>query len=370
VAIAAAAFALGFTVRPTSSGGQSAAARFTLPQAPSSGASNGGGSSSGSANGGGAANGGSGSVDPTQIANRVDDAVLNITTTMAGGGEAAGTGMVLTADGEVLTNFHVIDGATSIEAEVGVTGKTYHATVVGYDQSEDIALLKLTRASGLATVHLGDSAAVSVDDAIVALGNALGQGGAPAVASGTVTALDQTVTAGDASGSETLDGMIQISAAIQSGDSGGPVVDTAGDVVGITTAADVGSSGFGGGFGSSATGTTGYAIPIDHAEAIVQQIRSGSTAGGVHLGARGYLGVRATDGESGAGVVGVESGSAADAGIQAGDVITAVGGTRITGADQLGTVLGAYAAGDRVSISWTDGSGTGHRATVTLTSLG
>jgi S1-C subfamily serine protease len=305
-------------------------------------------------------------IDAQAVADRADDAVVNITTTVAGGGEAAGTGMVLTQGGEVLTNFHVIDGAVSIAVEVGVSGETYRATVAGYDEAKDLAVLELTRASGLDTVDLGDASSVSVGDGVVAIGNAAGRGGPPAAVEGVVTDLGRTITAGNGAASETLSNMIEISAAIESGDSGGPVVDAGGAVVGVTTAADVGRARFG-----TEVATTGYAIPIDEAEQVVARIRSGSTAGGVHLGPRGYLGVQATDADgSGALVAGVQSGSAADeAGIGRGSVITAVGGTRVEDSEGLRSALGAYAAGDRVRVVWTDSGGTTRRATVTLTDL-
>jgi S1-C subfamily serine protease len=228
----------------------------------------------------------------------------------------------------------------------------------------------MAHASGLDTVDLGTSSGLAVDDGIVAIGNSQGRGGAPEVVPGTVTATGKTITAGDGSGTETLTGMIEVVAAIQSGDSGGPVVDANAEVVGMTTAASTARGlGFGRGPGAA---TTGYAIPIDRAESIVEQIRRGDATGDVHLGARGYLGVRATDDPSGAGaqVVGVQPGSAADgAGIAAGDVVVAVGGTRVGSADDLGAVLGAHAAGDRIRVVWVDRAGATRRSTVTLTDL-
>jgi S1-C subfamily serine protease len=346
--LGAGAFLAGLSVRSESStGAGTSAARFVSPERQ-------------------AGSGASADSDLQQVADEVDDAVVNITTSVSDG-QAAGTGMVLTSDGEVLTNFHVIDGATSIEVEIGVSGKTYRAVVVGYDQPDDVALIKLQGASGLDTVDLGDAAEVSVNDQVVAIGNALGQGGSPAAVAGVVSDVGRTITAGGGSESETLTDMIEVQAAIQSGDSGGPIVDTSGKVVGMTTAADVGDGRFG-----ASVATVGYAIPIDRAERIVGRIRAGERSGGVHLGARGYLGVRASDDVSGAGAVveGVQSGSAADAaGIAAGDVITAIGGTRIDSADQLGSVLGAHTAGDRVRVTWIDDGGSEHRATVTLTDL-
>jgi len=314
----------------------------------------------------GATPGANGTFDAQAIANDVDDEVVNITTSVAGGGAAAGTGIVLTGDGDVLTNFHVIDGATAIEVEVGVSGATYRANVVGYDESADLALLHLVHASGLHTARLGDSSTVAVDEPVVALGNAEGRGGPPVAVAGFVTDLDRTITAGDGAGSETLSGMIELTAAIQPGDSGGPVVDAHGDVIGVTTAAEVG----GGRFGRTTT-TSGFAIPIDTAEKVVTAIRSGSSAGGVHLGPRGYLGVDVADGPSGGALVeGVQPGSGADAaGIEPGSIISGVDGSRIGNADSLRTALDHFSAGDRVQITWVDPGGGVHHSTVRLTDL-
>ncbi len=122
--------------------------------------------------------------------------------------------MVLTSDGLVLTNHHVVAGSTSLKVTDIGNGKTYTATVLGYDASHDIAVIKLAGASGLATAPLGDSSTVAVDDPVVALGNALGKGGAPSAVAGTVIALDQSITAMDSSNgtSQQLGGLIQIDA--------------------------------------------------------------------------------------------------------------------------------------------------------------
>ena len=158
--------------------------------------------------------------------------------------------MVLSSDGKVLTNNHVISGATSISVTDIGNGKTYSAKVVGYDRTHDVAVLQLQNASGLQTTPLGDSSKVSVGDSVVGVGNAGGVGGTPSAAAGTVTALNQTITASDDGNgtSEQLSGLIQVNADIQPGDSGGSLVNSQGQVVGIDTA------------GSTATsyGSTGY----------------------------------------------------------------------------------------------------------------
>ena len=179
-------------------------------------------------------------ADVSAIAAKVSPAIVNITVgndyTSSGG---AATGIVLTSDGYVLTNNHVIDGATDIQAVDVGNGQTYSATVVGYDATHDIALIKLEDASDLTTAGIGDSSALAVGDTVVGVGNAGGDGGEPTVAAGVVLALDQQIVASDqADGSaEQLSGLIQTDADIQSGDSGGPLVNADGDVIGVMTAA-------------------------------------------------------------------------------------------------------------------------------------
>src|SRR5215468_1744252 len=179
-----------------------------------------------------------------QIAAKTDPSLVDINTNLAlQGGQAAGTGQVLTSDGEILTNNHVIAGATSIKATDIGNGRTYTAKVVGYDQTKDIAVLQLQGASGLQTADLGDSSSASVGQKVVALGNALGKGGTPSVATGHVAGLGAAITASDAGAgtSERLTGLIHHNAGIQPGDSGGPLVNTAGEVIGINTAASSGT---------------------------------------------------------------------------------------------------------------------------------
>jgi S1-C subfamily serine protease len=195
-------------------------------------------------------------LSTSQIASRVDPAIVDVTSTLGfQHATAKGTGIVLTSNGEILTNNHVISGATSVSVTDIGNGKTYKATVVGYDQSHDVAVLQLSGASGLTTASTGDSSTVNTGDNVVALGNAGGKGGTPSVATGQVTALNQSITASDegAGTSENLTGMIQTDANIQAGDSGGPLVNEHGQVIGMDTAASssfqMGGSGQFGGFG-------------------------------------------------------------------------------------------------------------------------
>jgi S1-C subfamily serine protease len=315
-----------------------------------------------------------------QITAKVSPGLVDVVSTLGfQGAKAAGTGMVLTSNGEVLTNNHVIDGATSIKATDIGNGRTYTAKVVGYDKSADVAVLKLVGASGLDTVSLSSTPA-KVGDKVVALGNAGGQGGAPSVATGHVTGLGQTITASDetAGNAEQLTGMTRTNANIQPGDSGGPLVNTSGNVMGMNTAASSGISTTG--FQQTAqTQTQAFAIPISKADAIADQIEAGKASSAVHIGATAFLGVQVSSASAGgfggfgssagtgATVAGVVPGSAAEqAGLTQGDQITSVAGQNITSPAGLSSVLHNHHAGDKVSITWIDQLGQSHTATVTL----
>jgi S1-C subfamily serine protease len=301
----------------------------------------------------------------TALEAKVDPAIVDVVSTVGyQGGEEAGTGIVLTSSGEVLTNNHVIDGATSTKVTDIGNGKTYTATVVGYDAAHDVAVLQLQGASGLKTASLGDSSRVAVGQTVTALGNAGGVGGTPSVSSGTVTALGQAITASDqGSGtSEQLTGLIETNANLQAGDSGGPLVDAQGRVVGMDTAASSG-------FQFQASSSQSYAIPINTALGIAAQIEAGHATTSIHIGSTAFVGVEvaASSQVSGASVAGVMSGSpAASAGLSAGDVITSLGGQTVDSPSALSSALVRHHPGDHVSITWTDQSGESHTATVTL----
>lgn len=273
--------------------------------------------------------------------------------------ESAGTGLVLTSSGEILTNNHVVEGATSITVTVVATGAQYTAAVVGTDATDDIAVLQLSNASGLSTANLDTASNAAVGDAVTGVGNAGGTGGTPSASPGTITALDQTITtqAEQTAASETLNGLIQTDADIQAGDSGGPLFNSADQVIGIDTAAEQGG-----------TTTAGYAIPIANALTIAGQIESGQGSSTVTIGYPAFLGVEVDSTTSGgATLAGVVDGSpAASAGLTAGDTITAINGTAIDSASALTTALGAYAPGQSVSVTWTDASGASNSASVTL----
>jgi S1-C subfamily serine protease len=332
-------------------------------------------------------------LSASQIAQRVDPALVDIVSTLGNqSGKAAGTGIVLTSNGEVLTNNHVIRGATSIKATDVGNGRTYTAKVVGYDASKDVAVIQLQNASGLTTANLGDSSSVRTGDTVTALGNAGGKGGTPSVASGTVTALNQSITASDESSgvSEQLTGLIETNADIQPGDSGGPLVNSYGQVIGINTAA---STGFQFQSQSGQSAEQAYAIPIDAAETLADQIEAGQGSSTVHIGATAFLGVATSSSSSGSDssgfggfggfgdqgggsdtgsgvtIAGAVSGSpAASAGLTQGDTITSVGGQSVSSATDIQNVLVKYHPGDKISVSWVDQAGQSHTATVTLAS--
>ena len=274
-------------------------------------------------------------------------------------GESAGSGIVLTSSGRILTNNHVIDGATAVQVTVESTGRTYTADVVGTNATEDIAVLQLEGASGLTPAAL-DSADVAIGEDVTAVGNANGTGTLSA-ADGTVTAVDQTITTsseGTTSG-ERLQGLIEVDADVVSGDSGGAVKNADGEVVGITTAASSGTSDI-----------TGYAIPIGTALSIAEQIVAGDDSAEITLGLPAFLGVSIASGADASGAVigGIIDGTpAASTGLAAGDVVTALDGTAVSSGAELSAAIAAHEPGDSVRITYTDSAGDSRTVTVTLT---
>ncbi|WP_344017246.1 S1C family serine protease, partial [Microlunatus capsulatus] len=330
----------------------------------------------GSADGSGTAAGTtSTAVDSDPATDAESTGVVLVDTELGDEGAAgAGTGIVLTADGEVLTNYHVVEGATAIRVTVASTGRSYPAEVVGHSAVADVALLRLDRASGLTTAALDDDA-LAVGDAVTAVGNAGGTGTLTA-ADGTVTALDASITtaAEGSVASEELTGLVETDADVVPGDSGGPLLDAEGEVVGLDTAASSGGE------------IDGYAVPVEDALAVVEQITSGRASATVQVGASPFLGVQVTDTATGypgaawgwgrgtlaataggASVVGVVAGSPAEAaGLAAGDTITAVDGDAVASAADLSSALEGRAVGDRVAVTWTGADGTTRTAEVTL----
>lgn len=314
----------------------------------------------------------SGSSRLNAIAAKVDPAIVDVNTTI-GSSAAAGTGMVISSTGEILTNNHVVNQSTSISVTVQGRSQTYTAHVVGVDLSQDVAVIQIDqRVSGLPTVRFADSSAIKVGDTVAAIGNALGQGGAPHATLGQVTALDQTITASEGgSASETLNGMIESDALIYEGDSGGALVNSSGQVVGMITAGQAQ------GFRSSAS-NVGYAIQANTAVAVANRIRAHEQASDLTYGQVGYLGVSVQSMDSfaaqqlglnvtsGALVLGVQPGSpAASTGMTRNSVITSIGGATVNTADDLGAAIRSHRPGDSVSVTWVNASGT-HTATVSL----
>ena len=294
----------------------------------------------------------------------VGSGVVIIDTNLAyQGGQAAGTGMVLTSSGLILTNNHVIRDATAIRVALPTTGRSYAARVVGYDVTDDVAVLQAGGASNLKTISMGDSSTLSAGESVKALGNAGGTGSLTP-ASGSVTGVNRAITVSDdQGGSEHLTGMIQTSAAVRPGDSGGPLLNSAGQVVGMDTAASSGAGAH----------SQGFAIPINKAVPIANQIVRGEASANVHVGGTAFLGVEVTadsyyDG-SGAVITAVVPGSPAEAaGLSAGDLITSVGGRAISSPTGLTTLVMNQRPGAPLSTTFVDQNGETQTARLTLAS--
>ena len=378
LAIGGAGFILGHdVVSPTPL--RSTAPGFTYPSFPSSGSGNGGFSPSFQYP----------TVSPqntkaqaaaAKIASKVDPGLVDITTSYASSsGSAEGTGMILTSNGLVLTNNHVVEDAASLSVRDVATNTTYVGTVVGYDVNQDVALIQLANASGLTTIKTANSDNVTSGEQIVGIGNAGGVGGTPSYVAGSVVALNQGITAGDETnpaGSENLSGLIEVNAAIEPGDSGGPLVNDKGKVVGMDTA----GSDLNGGFGYQSNGTSsnrGYAIPINTALSIVSSIREDNAVSGVHIGATAFLGVEfastaSTGGGNASGgvtIAGTVPGTpAAQAGLVAGDAITQISGQAVNTGSDLQSILLTKKPGDTIKVTYVNTSGTSRIVSVTLQS--
>lgn len=281
--------------------------------------------------------------------------VLIDTSVDYGTAQGAGTGLTITDDGIVVTNHHVVEGATSITVTDPSTGETYAATVLGYDDVHDVAVLQLEDASGLETVAT-DRDAATLGEEVTSVGNAEGQGELSA-ADGTVTDPSTAITVNNEDGTTSdLSGLIETDADVVSGDSGGALLDEDGEVIGMNVAATSGSAEI-----------SGYAIPIDTVLDIAAQILAGEESGDVEIGgSAAALGVQVdtTDSTLVAGVI--EGGAAEVAGITEGSRITSVDGTGVASIDDITSILGNHDPGDEISVGWTDATGEAHTATVTL----
>jgi len=353
------------------------------------------------------ASGGS-TLNAVAVERKVQPGLVDITSTLKYASETAeGTGMILSPSGLVLTNNHVIDGATEVRVSLADnTLQTYPAQVVGYDSTDDVALLQLTGASGLATVSFGNSSQVRVGIPVLALGDAEGRG-VVASAPGDINGLNRSIQASDeGSGTvEDLNHMLQTNADIQQGDSGGALANNAGQVIGMVTAASTGSDGQPG-------GTMGFAIPINTALLIARQIADHRASSTVYIGLPGFLGVEVAQSESpnprrqaadqeqssdnqggrgpsrlacvaggqepgvpariapvssGALILGILCGTAAQSrGLAPGDVIISVNGQAVTTPNSLTAITAKYHAGKVVSVGWEDIRGSRHTARIML----
>ncbi len=288
------------------------------------------------------------------------------------GGRAAGTGIVLTSSGRILTNNHVIRGATTIKIVIPGTGRSYLAKVVGYDVTHDVAVAQAASASNLKTVVLGSSSSLRIGQLVKAVGNAGGTGSFTKT-TGQITGLARTITVNnDSGGTSTLRDLIETSANLQPGDSGGPLFDTAGKVIGMDSAASSSS------VYQDISTTDSYAIPINRALAIARLIVSGKASATVHVGATGFLGISAVSAgdapqyqyiQQGVVVAAVVSGSPAEAaGLTMGDLITAIGGTKVTTPDAVSRVIRSKKPGTTITVSYVDTDGATKTARVKLVS--
>jgi S1-C subfamily serine protease len=304
-------------------------------------------------------------MDADAVAHSVEPELVNIDVLLRPSGvAAAGTGIVLTADGQVLTSHHVVKGADTITVGDLGTGTEFPATVLGYDADADIALLSLTGAHGLPVARIGSSGVLRLGDELVAIGNAGGTG-TPTSFPGSVTALDSAIVARNAAdmSRKALTGLIEVAAPVMAGQSGGALADRYGAVVGVVTAAS--------GELSRASGrASGYAVPIDTAMTVVRQIRSGTPTDAVHIGPTATLGVVTSDSPSGARVdVSLFGQPAFAAGVSEGEVITGVDGRAVGSVQALRAALNTRHPADTVRLDLADPDGS-HRTVAVVLAAG
>ena len=308
-------------------------------------------------------------LDQSALLSQVVPGLVDIRTVLGyQGAVGLGTGIVLNPDGEVLTNNHVIEGATEIDAVSLANSRSYPVDVIGFDRANDIALIRLRGASGLPAAITGSAASLAVGDPIAAIGNADGAPGNPTFAAGTVTQFGASVRASDESGGGTreLFDLIRVAADIRPGDSGGPLVNRAGQVVGVTVAATL-TYRMGG-----VTGGEGFAIPIDRALGIANQIRAGAPSDTIHIGDTAFIGVAIADASPLGGPPGavirqvLPDTPARQAGVVGGDVITAVDGIPVNSAADLSNIMDQRRPGDVITLTWIDRTGLPRSAPLVL----
>lgn len=259
-----------------------------------------------------------------------------------------GTGMVLDTQGTVLTNAHVVTGATTLNVQVLAQPSIYQAKVLGVDTADDVAVLQIQKPGKLTPIPLGSSAGAQVGDPVVAIGNALGLApGGPTVTSGIISGLGRSLS----TNTERLTGLLQTDAALNPGNSGGPLADASGKVIGMNTAVSTDGEG------------VGFAIPIDKITPLIDQLKKGNTASRP----QGFLGVSLSTATSGgAQITTVSAGTpAAAAGLQVGDVITSIDSQAITSSGDGADYITSQAPGTKVTIHYQRG-GAAQTATATL----
>lgn len=269
-------------------------------------------------------------------------------------GEAAGTGLVISHNGLVVTNHHVVADSTSIAVRVPGKRRPYRATVVGYDTRRDIAVLQLQGAKHL---HLAAThKQISVGEAVSAVGNAEGKGRLTA-APGKVLKRRVTINVTDDDGSRhRMPGLIKDSSDVVPGDSGGALRDRRNRVVGMSVAATAGTK-----------NVVGFAIPIGRVKHIAHLIIAGRASSEITIGGRAALGIVLDTRRSTPYIAAIVRGGAADrAGLVVGDVITSVGTTHVATDGELAAALAPYRPGQQVKVGWTDAKGAAHSGTVTL----
>lgn len=288
-----------------------------------------------------------GGLDQGHRVTRAPGVLLVDTLTMRGVG--VGTGMVLTADGLALTNYHVVEDSSEVTVTVADTGRRHTALVLGRDSKHDVAVLQIEEAEDLTPVSI-DTSVPRRGEPTAAVGNGGGQGYLTAV-TGEVTGLERSIMAGSEIPDDysRLTGLIETDADVVPGYSGGPLVDDAGQVVGVTTAASR---------GDTAAEVDGYAIPITVALGVVDQVLSGEETETVSIGADGALGIMVSTVDGSARVEEVTRGSAAeDLGLRAGDTVLQVDGVEVVSSAELADLVNAKNAGDTVTVQWRTADG-------------
>ncbi len=280
-------------------------------------------------------------LTPGQVYERSKDAVAYITARSAGG-IATGSGFVVSADGYVVTNDHVVDGASSVQVAIG-DGVKQVARVVGVDASTDLALLKVDPGDKrLATLRLGDSDGVAVGDASYAIGNPYGLD--RTLTTGVISALDRSISSPNG---YAIANVLQTDAALNPGNSGGPLLDAAGAVIGVNSQIETSSRSADGSTGSNSG--VGFAVPSATVKRVIEQLRTGGNA------THAYLGVASADATGavrGARLGAIAAGGpAAGSGLAAGDIVTALDGKAVTSAEELSRLLDGHRPGETVTLT-------------------